>query len=72
MERRTFRFVFRLDSGEMVQVKRECFPGYLDEEARLLCRRVADQLGSTEVRCVWRGEIGQKLPPRLVQEASAR
>ncbi|MBO7404071.1 MAG: hypothetical protein J6V24_03835 [Clostridia bacterium] len=71
MERRTYRFVFRTDGGEMVQIKQECHPGYLDEEARLLCRRVADKLGSPEVRCVWRGEIREKIPPRLIREAAA-
>lgn len=72
MERRTYRFVFRADGGEMVQVKKECFPGYLDEEARLLCRRIAGKLGASEVRCVWRGEIREKIPPRLISEAAAR
>ena len=36
-----------------------------------LCRRVADKLGSPEVRCVWRGEIREKIPPRLIREAAA-
>lgn len=69
MEKRMYRFVFRAEGGEMVQVKRECSPGRLDEEARYLCRRIADRLGVGEVCCVWRGEIGAKIPPRLIEEA---
>lgn len=51
--KQTYRFIYRTECGEYVDVRRECRPGDAENLARRIAKEVAKRLGESTVTCIW-------------------
>lgn len=63
-----YRFIFRTECGEIVEIQRECRPGDAETWARKIAQIVAKRLGGSVVTCIWMKPAEEKLPKQFRME----
>lgn len=51
--KQTYRFIYRTECGEYVDVRQACRPGDAENLARRIAKIVAKRLGEHTVTCIW-------------------
>ena len=69
--KQTYRFIYRTECGEYVDVRHGCRPGDAENMARRLAREVARRLGESTVTCIWMRPEEIPLTRKLIEEARA-
>ena len=68
MKPQKYKYLFRLDGGEMVLVPHATRPGDADVCARKLAKLVAKRERVTEAVCVWKGPEDERIPEEIREE----
>lgn len=68
MEKQKYKYLFRLDGGDMVLVPHATRPGDAENCARKLAKLVAKREKVSEAVCIWKGPEETKIPDEIRAE----
>lgn len=68
MKPQKYKYLFRLDGGEIVLVPHATRPGDAETCARKLAKLVAKREKVSEAVCIWKGPEEQKIPAEIREE----
>ena len=68
MEKLKYKYLFRLDGGDMILVPHETRPGDAENCARKLAKLVAKRERASEAVCIWKGPEDVKIPDQIRAE----
>ena len=67
-ERLGYRYLFRVDGGEIVEVRHHTRAGDVEECARKLGRLIGKREKASEVICIWKGPDTAPIPAEIRKE----
>ena len=68
MKTQAYKYLFRLDGGEIVLVPHATRPGDAENCARKLAKLVAKREKVSEAVCIWKGPEEEKIPAAIREE----
>lgn len=68
MKTQKYKYLFRLDGGEIVLVPHATRPGDAENCARKLAKLVAKREKVSEAVCIWKGPEEQRIPAEIREE----
>ena len=68
MKTQTYKYLFRLESGEIVMVVHETRPGDAEDCVRKIAKILAKRERVPSVVCVWMGPEDAKIPEKIRAE----
>ena len=68
MKTQKYKYLFRLEGGEIVLVPHATRPGDAENCARKLAKLVAKREKAVEAVCIWKGPEEQKIPAEIRRE----
>lgn len=63
-----YRFIYRTEAGDLVDVRHGCRPGDAENLARRIAKVVAKRFGEDMVTCIWMRPAEKRLPPQFIRE----
>lgn len=63
-----YKYLFRLDGGEIIMVVHETRPGDAENCARKMAKQVAKKEKVPEAVCVWKGPASERIPEPIREE----